>query len=178
MNNFTKEKAAETAAAAALVALLAAAIALGAMIQDRAESGSIAASLARMAERTLVPAGISVRVLPSPLRASLPVRRAFSITDRAGRRVGTGAAVVVEGYGWTGELLVLADERGRLVSTLPRNGASGIRSEELAVYLRQRERKASGGLDVSVDPRDLEFSVSRALEAALAATRDGLEETK
>ncbi len=177
MNNSTKERAAETAAAAALVALLATAIALGAMIQDRAESGRIAVTVEQMAGRALVPTGTPVSARPLPKRPSPPVRRAFRVSTRDGRTAGFGVTAVVEGSAWNAEILVLMDERGRVVSAVPTEGSSGIRAEELAIFLRQREKKAKGGLGAAADTGELEFAVNRALDAALrlpsASSEDG-----
>lgn len=173
MNNSAKERAAETAAAAALIALLSAAIALGAMIQDRAESGRIAGSVELMAERVLVPSGTAVTVRPLPKRPFLPVLRAFAVSTGDGRTAGIGVTVVVEGAAWHAELLVLMDERGRIVAAVPSEGSSGIRAEELAVFLRQREKKAKGGLGAAADPVELEYSVNRALDAAVRFPNSG-----
>ncbi len=166
MNNSAKERVAETAAAAALVALLSTAIALGAMIQDRAESARVAGSVERTAERILVPSGTALNVRPLEKRLSPPVRRAYFVSTRDGRPAGFGVTVSVEGAAWNAELLVLMDERGRIVSAVPREGSSGMRAEELAVFLRQREKKAKGGLGAAANPGELEFSVNRALDAA------------
>ena len=171
MNNFVKEKVAETAAAAALVALLTAAIGLGAMIQDRSESEQTASILTRAAERALVPVGTEVSVRTRPGRTSLPVRKIFSVSTRDGREVGIGATLIIEGATWTSELIVLMDERGRIVFMLPRNGASGVQSEELTIYLSSREKKNQGGLAAAADARDLEFSVNLALDALRVSTR-------
>jgi hypothetical protein len=175
LNNSSKERAAETAAAAALVALLSTAIALGAMIQDRAESGKIVGAVERMAERLLVPSGTEVTVRPLSKRPSAPVRRAYTVYTRDGRTAGVGVTVAVEGSAWNAELLVLMDERGRIVSAAPRDGSSGIRAEELAIFLRQREKKAKGGLGAAADPGELEFSVNRALAAAVRLPSSSLE---
>lgn len=175
MNNSAKERAAETAAAAALIALLAAAVALGAMVLEGVESGRLVEAFLEMAQKTPVTAGPAVTAKPAASRPSLPVRRAFALSTRDGRAAGTGLTVIVEGAAWSSELLVLMDERGRIVSYAPRDGGSGIRAEELALFLRQREKNASGGFGAAADPRDLEFAVDAALEAALRFSRPGQE---
>ncbi len=175
MNNPSKERAAETAAAAALIALLASAVALGAMVLEGVESGRLAEAFLETAQGTLATAGPAISVKPAGTKPSLPVRRAFALSTRDGRAAGTGLTVIVEGAAWSSELLVLMDERGRIVSYAPRDGGSGIRAEELSQFLSQREKNASGGLGAAADPRDLEFAVNAALDAALRFSRSGQE---
>lgn len=167
MTNPAKERAAETAAAAALIALLSAAVAMGAMVLERVESGRTAAAFIGMAQRTLVPAGSVLTALPSAARPSPPVRRIFTLSTRDGRAAGTGMTVIVEGDAWSAEMLILMDEHGRIVSYAPRDGGSGVRAEELAIFLRQRGKNASGGLSAAADARELEFAVNAVLETAL-----------
>lgn len=175
MTNPAKERAAETAAAAALIALLSAAVAMGAMVLERVEAGRTAAALIGIAQRTLVPAGSVLTALPSAVRPSPPVRRTFALSTRDGRAAGIGMTVIVEGDAWSAEMLILVDEHGRIVSYAPRGVGAGVRAEEFAIFLRQREKNASGGLSAAADPRDLEFAVNAALDAALRVSRSGQE---
>ncbi len=178
MNSVLKERAAETAEAAALVALLSAALALGAMVLDRVESDRLAARFSDMAPGVVVPAGTELLATPISAHAAMPVRRAFRLSTRDGRMAGTGIAVTVEGTDWSAEILILTDERGRIRTSALRDGASGVRAEELAVYLRGLEKNSSGGLGPSADLRGLEFAVQSAMAAAVRIARNGKEASK
>jgi len=175
MNSVLKERAAETAAAAALIALLSAAVALGAMVLDRVEADRVYARFSTMARGVLVPAGTELVGTPLSLHREMPVRSAFRLSTREGRVAGTGIAVIVEGSYWSAELLVLTDERGRIRTSALRDGTSGVHGEELAVYLRRLELNSSGGLGPSADLRGLEYAVKTAMEAAVRIARDGKE---
>lgn len=175
MNSVLKERFAETAAAAALIALLSAAVALGAMVLDRFEADRVFARFSAMAQGVLVPAGTELVGTPISAHGAIPVRRVFRLSSREGRIAGTGIAVIIEGSGWSAEMLVLTDEPGRIRTSALRDGTSGVRAEELAVYLRSLEMNSSGGLGPSADLRGLEFTVRTAMEAAARIARDGKE---
>ena len=171
MNSIVKERAAETLAAAVLVALLSAAVALGALVQERTEADRISEYLVGMAQRSL--AGSDGSLVPTSIsyRVSLPMRRAFQMRTRDGRKAGLGISVIVKGPYWSTELLVVTDNQGRIRSAASREGASGIHAEELDIYLRQREKGTSSGLGPSADFRILDYAVQAALEAAVDFAR-------
>ncbi len=175
MNGLGKERIAETVAAAAIVALLAAALALGAKVLDTADSGRVAKALEHLSSGILVPAGSPVTAKAGPVRPSYPVHGIYDLARKDGRRVGTGMAVTVEGAGWSVETLVLLDDRDRVSSVSVRDGSAGVRAAELAAYLRRRSKDGTAGMDAVTDPRDLEFAVGSALETAVRQLRSGRE---
>lgn len=175
MNSLGKERAAEILAAAALVALLAAAVALGAKVLDNTESQRIAGALESLASGILVPAGAPVTAKTGLVRASYPVRGIYDLSRKDGRGVGTGLAVIVEGSGWSVETLVLLDDRGRVSTAAVREGSAGVRAEELSDYLRRRSKDGTAGMAAVTNPRDLEFAVESAIEAAVRQYRAGRE---
>lgn len=167
MNTLTRERLAETAAASAVIAVLATAVCLGALFLDRHESKLVSAQLLPLAEQNLqLRPGSRLVQKDAPAKPTSVVRRAFRYEDKQGNLVGAGLSVRVAFYDWDKELLVLTDEKGRVRTYETRIGAPGVVAEEFETYILSRRKGSASGLDATVDIASWDSSVAAALAEA------------
>ena len=167
MNTLTRERLAETAAASAVIAVVATAICLGALFLERHESKLVSAQLFPLAEKNLQPrTGSRLIQKDAPDKPTSVIQRAFRYEDKQGNLVGAGLSVRVAFPEWDKELLVLTDAKGRVRTYETRIGAPGAVAEDFETYILSRRKGSASGLDAPVDIACWDFSVASALEEA------------
>jgi len=171
MNNIVRKRLSETIAIAAVFATLITAISIGVLFINAQETDKLSKELQLMAEKTLTAKRNQLISKEVPIRGFGPIRRAFQYRNENGKIVGAGFSIRIDIYNARMGIFVVTDDKGRIRSSRVWPGVSGIRAEELRIYMTQREKGSKGGLAPFSDINSLEFSVTTAFDETARIVR-------
>ncbi len=166
MSGTNRERLAEIAAAASILAVIAAAITLGVLFLSRMDLDLFSARMVPLAVQSLGQSGERLAATEIPNRGFRSVRRAVVFRNKSGAVAGAGFSMSLEIQGAALGVFLITDEKGRVHHADVWPGVSGLRAEELRTYLKHRGKGTTGGLDPAVDLEYMEFSVHEAMEEA------------